>query len=251
MSYQFTVSPDFSPDYLSGWFIFNTWLQRALGRSFHLEMMDNFQQLHQAIDEDRIDLIYANPYDASMLVRDKGFVPLVKPRGGADEAVIAVRADSDVDAVESLFPGIKVASTDDPDVHLMGMIMLEPAGLSHDSMEIKQCDNYVLVAKALLKGECETGIFLDKAFDELSRPIQSQLRALVRSEIQVIHHSLMAGPRLQAEVGNLRRVLSTMEIDPKGQGVLEGLGVSGWDLVDEEETEFMIDLMETLTYSPD
>ncbi len=250
MTYQFTVSPDFSPDYISGWFIFNTWLQRALGQSFHLELMDNFQQLHQAIKEDRIDLIYANPYDASMLVRDKGFTPLVKPKGGADEAVIAVRADNGIHAVESLQPGTTVATTDDPDVHLMGMIMLEPAGLDQGSIEVKQCGNYVLVAKALLKGECDVGIFLDRAFDELSRPIQSQLRPLVRSEIQVIHHSLMAGPRLNSHVDSLRRLLSAMEEDPKGLGVLEGLGLTGWKLVDEEETEFMIDLMDTLTYSP-
>ncbi len=250
MTYQFTVSPDFSPDYISGWFIFNTWLQRALDQSIHLEMMDDFQQLHQAIEEDRVDLIYANPYDASMLVREKGFTPLVKPRGGSDEAVIAVRADSGIDKVESLPPGTRVATTDDPDVHLMGMIMLEPAGLDQGSVELKQCGNYVLVAKALLQGACEVGIFLDKAFDELSRPIQSQLHPLVRSEIQVIHHSLMAGPRLGSEVEALRRVLLAMDQDSRGRNVLQGLGLAGWEPVEEEEAEFMIDLMETLTYSP-
>jgi len=250
VTYQFSVSPDFSPDYLSGWFIFNTWLQRALDQPFHLQLLDNFQQLHRSIEEDRFDLIYANPYDASMLVRDKGFTALVKPKGGADEAVISVRADSDMQTVESLTSGIRIASTDDPDVHLMGMIMLEPAGLHQGNIELRQCDNYVLVAKAILQGECDVGIFLEKAFDELSRPIRSQLHPLVRSEIQVIHHSLMAGPRLGTQVETMRRVLTTMEQDIKGKGVLKSLGLTGWDLVDEEEVEFMIDLMDTLNYSP-
>jgi len=250
MSYQFTISPDFSPEYISGWFIFNTWLQRSLGLSIHLELMDSFQTLHQAIEQDRYDLIYANPYDASMLVRDKGFTSLVRPRGGADEAVIAVRADSEIHQLEALAPGCKVANTDDPDVHLMGMIMLEPAGLHPGNVELCQQDSYVLVAKALLTGQCDVGIFLDKAYDELSRPVQSQLRPLVRSQIQVIHHSLMAGPRLLDQTGSLRQLLAGMDQDEKGLGVLKSLGLRGWDVVDEEEVEFMIDLMETLTYIP-
>ena len=31
MTYNFTISPDFSPDHISGWYIFNTWLQKRLG----------------------------------------------------------------------------------------------------------------------------------------------------------------------------------------------------------------------------
>ena len=42
MSYMFTVSPDFSPDRLSGWYIFNTWMQRQLGVDIHLELYDDF-----------------------------------------------------------------------------------------------------------------------------------------------------------------------------------------------------------------
>ena len=84
MPYLFTVSPDFTPDHLSGWFIFNTWLQRALSEAFHLELYDDFLSQREAIQADQIDLIYANPYDAAMLVRDKGFTPLVKPVGHSD-----------------------------------------------------------------------------------------------------------------------------------------------------------------------
>ncbi len=250
MSYVFTVSPDFSPDYLAGWFIFNTWMQRVSGLRFHLELMDHFSDLHRAIDADRIDLIYANPYDAATLVREKGFVALVKPRDGADEAVVAVAGDSPYHRVEDLEPGSRIATTEDPDVHLMGMMLLEPAGLNQENVTCHQCDSYVLVAKRLFRGESDAGIFLDRAFDELSRPVRERLRVLVRSDIQVIHHYLMAGPRLADHVASLREALTAMGNDAKTTEILKGLGISRWEAVEEEEVEFMIDLMDTLRYSP-
>ena len=58
MPYNFTVSPDFNPSYLSGWFIFNTWLQRQTGEAIHLELYDDFESQRQAIAEDKFDLYY-------------------------------------------------------------------------------------------------------------------------------------------------------------------------------------------------
>lgn len=81
MSNLFTISPDFSPDHLSGWYIFNTWLQKQTGEAIHLEMYDGFHSQKEAIRNDKVDLIYANPFDAAMLVREKGFLPLVRPAG--------------------------------------------------------------------------------------------------------------------------------------------------------------------------
>ena len=46
---------------------------------------------------------------------------------GGDSVVVA--AGSPVQVIEDLQPGCRVAGTDDPDVNLVGMIMLEPADL--------------------------------------------------------------------------------------------------------------------------
>lgn len=246
MSNQFTISPDFSPDHISGWYIFNTWLQKQTGEAIHLEMYDNFHSQREAIKNDKIDLIYANPFDAAMLVREKGFLPLVKPVGRADEAIIAVNAKNTVEDVAHLSPGIKVAVTEDPDVHLMGMIMLEPGDLDAGNVETNIYDTYVLVAKHLLLGDADVGIFLAEAYDDLSKMIKSQLKILVRSQISVIHHSLMVGPKLAGKRAELQSLLVEMGNDAKGKGVLEGLGFDAWTGVEDEEMEFMIDLMDTL-----
>lgn len=243
----FTVSPDFTPDHLSGWFIFNTWLQRTLDAHFHLQLYDDFQSQRAAIQEDKIDLIYANPYDAAMLVREKGFKPLAKFGGIADEAIIAVNVRSPYQKVEDLKPGMRLATTDDPDVHMMGMIMLEPAELDSSNVQMVDCDNYVLVAKQLIKESADAGIFLVEAYNDLSSVISKELRVLVRSQIQVVHHSLMIGPGIQEYREPLLNALLTMQDCEKGRGILQALACERWELVDDEQMEFMIDLMDTLT----
>lgn len=246
MSYLFTVSPDFTPDHLSGWYIFNTWLQKHSNTAIHLEIYNSFQAQHAAIAEDKIDLIYANPFDAAMLVREKGFLPLVKATGISDEAVIVVKADSAIDDVAHLTAGIHVALTQDPDVTMIGMIMLEPADLNASNIHIDVYDTYVLVAKQLLQGKAEVGVFLAEAFDSLSNLTKSGLRVLVRSQISVIHHALMIGPKLMDRRAEFQALLLAMNDDDKAKEVLRSLGFSTWDSVDDEAMEFMIDLMDTL-----
>ena len=246
MTYQFTVSPDFAPDLISSWFVFNTWLQNTTNDHVHLELYDDFVAQRAAVDAGKVDLIYANPYDAAMLVREKGFVPIAKPVAKPDEAVVAVPEESPAHDVEDLVAGTRIVSTDDPDVNMMGMIMLEPAQLDASNTESRHAATYVLVAKALINGDADVGFFLKEAFDKLSGLVRRQLRTLVTSQIHVISHCLLAGPELADDRESLQALLVGMTGDPKGASVVEGLGFSGWEPVELEEMEFMIDLMDTL-----
>lgn len=246
MTLNLSVSPDFAPDHISGWFYFNTYLQRKLGMPIHLELYDSFAKQREDIRQGKIDLIYANPYDASMLVREMGFKALVKPMQKTDETVIAVAAQSSVNSVEDLQPGSVLATTDDPDVHTMGMIMLESADLDESNIQCKTMKNYVLVAKSLLKGDADVGFFLKQGYEELSDLIKSQMKPLVSSQIGVIHHVILAGPAFQAHQEALTATLLTMAEDEKGKGVLKNMGLLGWELMSEEDSEFMIDLIDTL-----
>ena len=246
MPYQFTVSPDFLPTQQPGWHIFNTLLQKNLGVDMHLELYDSFESQRDAIKAGKVDLIYANPYDASILVREKGFLPLVKPKGKSDEAMVVVNTEHASQHIEDLQPGLRIASTADPDIQMMGMIMIEPADLNSENTTKKTCDTYVMVAKELLRGESDIGFFLSDAFNSLSGTIRNQLRPLVGSQIQVIHHTLMIGPELLNRQDDLLRMLVSMGNDAKNGDVLESIGLAGWDPMDLEEMEFMIDLVDTL-----
>ena len=245
-AFQMTVSPDFPTKRMSGWFIFNTWLQKALDLHIHLELYPNFAEQRGAIAADKVDLIYANPYDASMLVREKGFVPVVRPAGKSDECLVVVAAGSPVQAIEDLQAGCRVAGTDDPDVNLVGMIMLEPADLDGGNTQRIKVDSYPLVAKALMHGDADVGFFLEEAFDELSKLVRKELRPLVHSQVSDIAHVMLVGPRLAQRREDVRRVLLGMSGEAKGTEVLAELGFAAWEKMDQEDTEFMIDLMDTL-----
>jgi phosphonate transport system substrate-binding protein len=244
---MFTVSPDFNVKYLPGWYVVNTWLQRHIGEPIHLQTFDDFGALHEALDEDRIDLIYANAFDAARLVRDHGFIPIARPQGRSDEAVVAVNVSSSVYEVEQLGVGTRVGTTDNPDVHMIGMIMIEPADLGADTVVVTHCPNFVVVAKALLYDEADIGFFLAETFDELSSTIRNQLRVLVRSEIFVISHLFLVHPRRAHRADAIRRSLLLMAEDARGRAAMDDVGVQRWDAVEEEEVEFMIDLMHALT----
>ncbi|WP_457668527.1 phosphate/phosphite/phosphonate ABC transporter substrate-binding protein [Thiolapillus sp.] len=245
MPYQFTVSPDFGPEQLAGWHIFNTWLQRQLNTDIHFETFDNFENQRQAIREDKVDIIYANPYDASFLVREKNFVAVATPRK-PDETTIVVQADSPIQTVEALTPGCTIAQTDDPDISMMGMIMLEPANLDAGNTEISVQDSYIQVAKTLIQGNADVGFFMTEAFDALSNLVKSQLRPLVSSDIQIVSHVLLIGPEMASKKDELTSKLAAMDTDSQGQKLLQSLKFEKWVPVDEEEMEFMIDLIEAL-----
>jgi phosphonate transport system substrate-binding protein len=181
-----------------------------------------------------------------MLVREKGFLPLVKAKDVSDEAIIAVSADNAVEDVAHLSSGIKVAVTEDPDVHMIGMIMLEAGDLDASNIQTRFYNNHVLIAKNLIQGEADVGIFLAQAFDDLSNLTKKQLKILVRSQISVIYHSLMIGPKLANRRSEIQDLLLNMNDDEKGKNVLNSLGFEAWDNVEGEEMEFMIDLMDTL-----
>ena len=246
MPLQFTVSPDFGPNQLAGWHFFNTWLQRQLDEGIHFQQHDSFDQQHQAIQENHIDIIYANPYDAALLVRDKGFLAIAKPDNKPDEAMIVVATDSPIDQVEDFSDGVTIAATDDPDVRLMGKMMLEPAFQAHATHSLMLKDSYILVAKEVLNGTCQAGFFLKDAFEELSSLVRNQLRSIVTSEIQLIQHVLLISPSFVARQAEISELLLDMHNQSTGEITLESLNIKRWLPLPQEEVEFMIDLMHAL-----
>ncbi len=246
MTFQLTVSPDFPPERIASWFVFNTWLQKKLGVNIHLELYNDFASQHQAMQAGQVDIIYVNPYDATTLVREKGFEAIAAPKGISDEALIAVANDSDINCVEDLKPGCHIASTDDKDVHMMCMIMLEPADLTDSNIELSEHPNYVIVAKQVMNGTAQAGFFYQQSYDKMSKLIQSSVRPIVTSQISVIKHMFLISPRFAEHAAAIKTALLDMHNDEKGKVIVKELGFDAWDEQTQEDTEFMIDLMDTL-----
>lgn len=246
MSINFTVSPSFPAERTSDWYIFNTWLQRALSLPIHLELYSGFGAQRKAIADGLVDMIYANPFDASLLVRERNFLAIAGPTGG-DEMVIFTATDKPFQLITDLQTGLRLSCTDDPSVNTVGRILLEPADLDASDIVTLPTETYIQVARAVLRDQADVGFMPVDAFSALSNVIQRDLRVLVTSQLHVIHHSFLIGPALHGRGDEIARLLTTLHETEKGSQMLAGLGSKVWRRIEQEDVELMIDIISTLT----
>jgi len=247
MKLNFLIAPDFAPEHFGGWHLLNTTLQRRTG--LHLHLITPADSLEQAtvIESGQADIVYANPFDATDLIRKLGYQPFARPAGRFDEMVIATSAKSEVVVLEDMRPGCKIAVTDNRDVKLIGLRLLEPADLDETLVEWVHVDSYQAAARKLIQGEVQASFFLSDAYASLSRLTKGQLRVLVESAIHDISHVLLVRPDADLDLSIVSKAFLDIGGHPGDMELLASLGmVKGFEPMTQDQAEFMIDLMDTL-----
>jgi phosphonate transport system substrate-binding protein len=174
-------------------------------------------------------------------------MPIARPAHRFDEMVIATGADAAHQQVEDLAPGCRIALTENKDVKLIGLRLLEPADLTEALIEWVPVDSYQAAARRVIKGEVDAAFFLADAYASLTRLTRSQMRVLVQSAIHDISHVVLVHPRMAGHLAVLTQALLELGQEPADQDVLDALGMpDGFEPMGQEEAEFMIDLMDTL-----
>ncbi len=247
MSINLLVAPDFSPEHFSGWHLLNTVLQRKTALAMRLWTPASSAEQAQCLAEGKADIVYANPFDASVLIRDAGYIAVARPVDSANEIVIAVSADSPLDRVESLAPGLRVALTDNKDVKLISLRLLEIADLGEGDIIWQVVESHQAAARQVIRGEADACSLLASLFHSLSRLTLGQLKPLVESRLSDVTHVLLVHPQLQDTVPALQAAVTGLAASPDGQRVLDELGIpKGFAPMSRDDGEFMVDLMETL-----
>ena len=247
MTLNLLIAPDFAPERFAGWHMLNTLLQKRSGLQLHLLTPASAAEQAQLIAEGKVDAVYANPFDAASMIRDAGYQAIARPVGKSDEMVIATAAGSAANTVEDLQPGCKIALTDNKDVKLIGLRLLEPADLTEADIQWQMVDTYQAAARMAIKGEVDASFFLAEAYNSLSRLTKTQLKPLMESKLADITHVLLIHPRIGASLDKLRDALLGLAGTADGQPALDELGIEqGFEAMSVEDGEFMIDLMDTL-----
>ena len=247
MTFNFLIAPDFSPERFAGWHMLNTLLQRRSGIKLHLLTPASPPEQSSLLAGGNVDLVYANPFDAVDMIRQQGYMPFARPAGKSDEMVIATAAGSALQRLEDIRPGSRIALTDNKDVKLIGLRLLEPADLTEALIEWVPVENFQATARLTLKGEVQAGFFLAEAYASLTRMTRSQLRVLVESRISDISHVVLAHPRIAGDLPRISQALLGIGSEPADRDVLDALGLpKGFEPMSQEDAEFMIDLMDTL-----
>jgi len=247
MKLNFLIAPDFSPEHFAGWHLLNTLLQRRLGMPLHLVTPASAQEQADMLASGQADIVYANPFDATDMIRNQGYLPFARPAQRYDEMVIATAAESGLQALEALQAGCRIAVTDNLDVRLIGLRLLEPADLTAELIEWVEVDSYQAGARKVIRGEVDAGFFLADAFASLSRLTRSQMHVLVESAIHDISHVLLLKPQAGIALDAIKDAFIGVSDAASGQDVLASLGLTqGFEVMTQEQAEFMIDLMDTL-----
>ena len=182
------------------------------------------------------------------MIRDAGYKAIARPIAKSDEMVIATGANTAYETARDLKPGCTIALTDNRDVKLIGLRLLEVADLKEPDIKWNLVENYQAAARLAIKGEVDAAFFLAETYNSLSGLTRKQMRVLVESKLADITHVFLLNSRISAEdSARFAQALLELKGTPDGQPVLDELGMSGgFEVMAEEDAEFMIDLMDTL-----
>jgi hypothetical protein len=229
MTVNMLISPDFAPEHFPGWYLLSTTLQHRSHIHLHL-------------------LMPADAKEQALLIREYGYLPFARPRLYSNEMVIATAADASQTCVEDLEPGCSIALTDNRDVKLIGLRLLEPADLQDSDINWVNSSSYQNAARLVINGQVNAGFFLASAYHSLSRLTHERMKILIESRLRDISHVFLAHPRIADNLPRLQDALLGISPDaPSDLYILQSLGLpDGFETMTQEDAEFMIDLMDTL-----
>jgi phosphonate transport system substrate-binding protein len=240
------IAPDFSPDRFAGWHMFNILIQKRANLNMHLNMPASHSEQEALIDAGDMQVIYANPFDAATLIREQGYHAVARPIGKSDEMVITASSNSDISTLEDLSHGATIAMANNRDVKLIGLRLLEAVDLEEADLNWSVTETYQAAARQVIKGDAQAAFFLAEIFHSFSRLTKAQLSVLIESDLADISHVLLIKDGFP-DTDILMDAILNLHHDDDGKEALAELGMpQGFEAMDEEDAEFMIDLMQTL-----
>lgn len=245
-THNMLIAPDFSPERFAGWHMFNTLIQKRANLNMHLNIPTSHAEQETVISEGDIQVIYANPFDATTLIREHGYHAVARPIGKSDEMVIAAAANSDINSLDDIKAGATIAMADNRDVKLIGLRLLEAVDIEDNDLNWSVTETYQAAARQVIKGEAQAAFFLAEIFHSFSRLTKAQLSVLIESDLADISHVLLIKDGFP-DTDILMDAILNLHNDDDGKEALTELGMpQGFEAMNEEDAEFMIDLMQTL-----
>ena len=245
-THNMLIAPDFSPDRFAGWHMLNILIQKRANLNMHLNMPASHSEQEALIEAGDMQVIYANPFDAATLIREQGYRAVARPIGKSDEMVVAAGANSDINTLEDLVNGATIAMANNRDVKLIGLRLLEAVDLEETDLNWSVTETYQAAARQVIKGDAQAAFFLAEIFHSFSRLTKAQLNVLIESDLADISHILLIKDGFP-DTDILMNAILNLHNDDDGREALAELGMpQGFEAMDEEDAEFMIDLMQTL-----
>ena len=224
--FSLLIAPDFPPEFFANWHMFNTQLQRALDTTIHLQMPAGYREQNDLIDSETIALVYANPFDAGSLMREKGYIALAKPDLPSDQVLVVANAQSALAALSDLPADSRVLITANRDMERIGLDVLQGTAITADSVQWLPTRTFTELARRLMANEAEIGLFLASSFRSLNASTQGSLKILFETQFDSFGHTMLLHPNFAEQADKLREVLVNMVQSPVNKMTLEDLGMA-------------------------
>lgn len=239
-SLPFLVAPDYLPDHFSHWYLLSSHLQRESGCTLSLELPAAHSEMNALLAEGNIGMLYANAFLAAELIREQGWLPLVRPVNRYDEVLVAVAADSPYQSLCELPADALIQSRPNQDICRIGLRLLRESCLNTENIRLAEADSLSLVASALIKGEVQAGFFTADIYHHLSKHTRDSLRVLQESQLGNVSHLIVLHPKHAALQDTLQQAFCGMADKPAAALILESLDMpEGFAAFTAEEAEAM------------
>ncbi len=217
---------------LTGWYLFNTYLQRRMQRAIH------FEQSQDVINDAGIDILFAKPFEACSMIKRHDFVPIMRPVAEADEVVILTRAD-DERPLEEFKAASVVTASENSFVYLLGRFLCDENDLDSSKFDFTFSGNEIKSLQMLIKKRADLLFMLKKTYESLSSFSKKNVRKLDESATDFAFHLLSISPGLNEESDTLNGILKDMADDENGKEILKDIEFQGWCPVEEGELNML------------
>lgn len=243
---QFTIAPDYLPSHFGTWYLLGDFVRREMNCTIHLNMPGNSDELTDTLAGQQDGMAYVNPFSASKLIREQGWIPLLKPACGSDEMVAVCRSHSPYKSLRDIKSGCKI-SFSDKDMYLIGMRLMEGFDLSeHNTLTFAE-NSEEAVLSAVFHKRAEIGFLMAETYDNLSDFGKRLFRPIIRSQIDDMHHVMLLHPNSAARAEEVKAAFINLNLSSEGRSILEEFRHSeGFAATEAEEVENMLDLLQTL-----
>ncbi|MGR8933288.1 MAG: PhnD/SsuA/transferrin family substrate-binding protein [Gammaproteobacteria bacterium] len=217
---------------LSGWYLLNTYLQRRTQRVIH------FEQRQDVKDGSAIDLFFAKPFEACAMMREKGFVPLMRPIGEADEVVILMRANEE-GSFEEFGNANVVTAHEGSFVYLLGRFLCDESGLDSAKFNFQFAGNEIKALQMLIRKQADVLFMLKKTYEGLSSLSRQSVRLHDESNTDFAFHLFCVAPHVKDNLESVGDVLRAMQSDEQGAEILKDIDIQGWCKPEEGELNML------------
>jgi ABC-type phosphate/phosphonate transport system substrate-binding protein len=242
---NFSISPYLPLNATNAWLEFRKWMQHQTRLQLQLRKHNTGIGFKRDLKSGRLALVYAGPSHAAMLSKQFNYQPVARALGQYDEALIAVRADSNLFDVEQIKSKMYLSVSIDPMVRLHGRILLQPAHVDESNLICRHHLSPKSLVADLHGNKMDACLISSKQFDCLPAEQRTDLRILCRSQAYLFSHIWMLNAQHADQYSVLRQAFKLMRSDKRGAAILKKLSVQDWMNVESKEMEKMIGLLET------